>query len=100
MRTVEVLEDGRLVRTGDGPVPAPGYGLFWWVQSDRSPPAFFARGRYGQHIYVVPEDDLVLVGFGTDTGYRHWPQLLSDLAGRLSLPRQGEGRRNGSPRRG
>jgi CubicO group peptidase (beta-lactamase class C family) len=29
-----------------------------------------------------------------------WPQLLSDLAGRLSLPRQREGRRNGSPRRG
>jgi len=88
------------VPAGDGPAPAPGYGLFWWVQSDRSPPAFFARGRYGQHIYVVPEDDLVLVRFGTDTGYRHWPQLLSDLAGRLSLPLAGEGRRNGSPRRG
>jgi CubicO group peptidase (beta-lactamase class C family) len=94
------VQDPTVVPTGDGPVPAPGYGLFWWVQSDRSPPAFFARGRYGQHIYVVPEDDLVLVRFGTDTGYRHWPQLLSDLAGRLSLRRQGEGRRNGSPRRG
>jgi CubicO group peptidase (beta-lactamase class C family) len=94
------VQDPTVVPAGDGPVPASGYGLFWWVQSDRSPPAFFARGRYGQHIYVVPEDDLVLVRFGTDTGYRHWPQLLSDLAGRLSLPRQGEGRRNGSPRRG
>jgi CubicO group peptidase (beta-lactamase class C family) len=77
-----------------------GLGCAALAASTSRPAAFFARGRYGQHIYVVPEDDLVLVGFGTDTGYRHWPQLLSDLAGRLSLPRQGEGRRNGSPRRG
>ena len=56
--------------------------------------------RMGLRVLIESEDDLVLVRFGTDTGYRHWPQLLSDLAGRLSLRRQGEGRRNGSPRRG
>jgi CubicO group peptidase (beta-lactamase class C family) len=76
--------------TGGGSVPASGYRFFWWIQDDRHPPAVFARGRYGQHLYVVPASDLVLVRFGRDAGYRHWPQLLSDLAGRLeaSSPRQ------------
>jgi CubicO group peptidase (beta-lactamase class C family) len=77
------VQRSTVVPTGGGPVAAPGYGYFWWVQSDRSPPAFFARGKYGQHLYVVPEDDLVLVRFGRDAGYRHWPELLSDLARRL-----------------
>ena len=70
--------------TDDGSLPAPGYGFFWWVQSDRRPPAFFARGKYAQHIYVVPESRLVLVRFGSYAGYQHWPQLLSNLASRLA----------------
>jgi CubicO group peptidase (beta-lactamase class C family) len=77
------VQESTVVPPGGGLIPAPRYGYFWWVQDDRSPPALFARGKYGQHIYVVPEDDLVLVRLGTDTGYRHWPQLLSDLASRL-----------------
>jgi CubicO group peptidase (beta-lactamase class C family) len=31
-------------------------------------------------------DDLVLVRFGRDDGYRHWPDLLGDLARRLDEP--------------
>jgi CubicO group peptidase (beta-lactamase class C family) len=77
------VQESTVVPPGGGLIPAPRYGYFWWVQDDRSPPALFARGKYGQHLYVVPEDDLVLVRLGTDTGYRHWPQLLSDLASRL-----------------
>ena len=34
-----------VVPTDDGSNPAPGNGFFWWVQSDRRPPAFLARGR-------------------------------------------------------
>jgi CubicO group peptidase (beta-lactamase class C family) len=75
-----VQESTVVPTTGVGAIPAPGYGYFWWVQGDRSPPAFSARGRYGQHLYVVPESGLVLVRFGTDTGGQQWPQLLSDLA--------------------
>jgi CubicO group peptidase (beta-lactamase class C family) len=77
------VQESTVVPTGGSLIPAPRYGYFWWVQDDRSPPAFSARGRYGQHIYVVPKDDLVLVRLGTDTGSRQWPQLLSDLASRL-----------------
>jgi CubicO group peptidase (beta-lactamase class C family) len=80
------VQDVTRVPSGGGPVPAGGYRFFWWVQDDRRPPAVFARGKYGQHIYVVPEDNLVLVRFGRDVGYRHWPELLSDLARQLDQP--------------
>jgi CubicO group peptidase (beta-lactamase class C family) len=77
------VQHSTVVPTGGGPVPAPGYGYFWWVQDDRRPRAYFARGKYGQHLYVAPDSDLVLVRLGRDAGYRHWPQLLGDLAARL-----------------
>jgi CubicO group peptidase (beta-lactamase class C family) len=75
--------DATLVPTGVGPVPAPGYRLFWWVEDNRRPRAQFARGKYAQHVYVVPDSDLVLVRVGRDSGYPHWPELLGDLARRL-----------------
>ena len=77
------VTDPTLVPTRVAEAPARAYQFFWWVQDDRRPRAQFARGKYGQHIYVVPESDLVLVRLGRDAGYRHWPQLLSDLASRL-----------------
>jgi CubicO group peptidase (beta-lactamase class C family) len=77
------VRDLTRVPTGVAGAPARSYQFFWWVQDDRSPPAFFARGKYGQHIYVVPASDLVLVRFGRDTGYPHWPELLSDIARQL-----------------
>jgi len=45
--------------------------------------ARFARGNYAQHLYVMPGSDLVLVRFGRDVGYPHWPELLGDMAARL-----------------
>jgi hypothetical protein len=53
------------------------------VQDARRPPAFFARGKYGRHVYVVAKTGPVLVRFGRDVGDQHWPELLSDLTGRL-----------------
>jgi CubicO group peptidase (beta-lactamase class C family) len=78
------VRDPTLVPTRVAAAPAPSYQYFWWVQDDRRPPAQFARGKYGQHLYLVPEDDLVLVRLGRDVGYPHWPALLSDLARRLN----------------
>ena len=77
------VEDRTVVSTGFARAPAPSYQYFWWVQDDRRPPARFARGKYAQHLYVVPESDLVLVRFGRDVGYPHWPELLGDMAARL-----------------
>jgi CubicO group peptidase (beta-lactamase class C family) len=44
---------------------------------------FWGQGNHGQFIYVAPERDLVLVRFGTDYNYDHWPELLAELARRL-----------------
>jgi hypothetical protein len=50
----------------------------------------FARGKYAQHLYVVPASGLVLVRFGRDVGYPHWPELLSDLASQLDKSTSGK----------
>jgi CubicO group peptidase (beta-lactamase class C family) len=81
------VQDLTRVPTG---VSAGSYRVFWWIQDNRRPPALFARGKYGQHIYVVPDSDLVLVRFGRDAGYPHWPQLLSDMARQLDESTSGE----------
>jgi hypothetical protein len=44
--------------------PARAYQFFWWVQDEHQPRAQFARGKCGQHIYVVAASDLVLVRLG------------------------------------
>ena len=80
------VRDPSLVKTGFAGGPASSYRHFWWVQDDRRPPAVLAVGKYAQHIFVVPDSDLVLVRFGRDDGYRHWPELLGDLARRLDEP--------------
>jgi CubicO group peptidase (beta-lactamase class C family) len=77
------VRDPTLVPTREGRAPAGSYQYFWWVQDQRRPRARFALGKYGQYIYVVPGSDLVLVRFGRDAGYPHWPELLDDLARRL-----------------
>jgi CubicO group peptidase (beta-lactamase class C family) len=77
------VQDPTLIPTRVAAAPARAYQFFWWVQDDRRPRAQFARGKYGQHLYVVPDEDLVLVRFGRDVGDADWPELFSDLARRL-----------------
>lgn len=43
------------VETGDD----VGYGYQWWVDSEYK--AYYASGRYGQFIYVVPRLDMIVV---------------------------------------
>jgi CubicO group peptidase (beta-lactamase class C family) len=45
---------------GSSPNVTRGYGWLWWVGTEPYR-AFFARGRGGQLIYVVPDLDMVLV---------------------------------------
>ncbi|HEX6240614.1 MAG TPA: hypothetical protein VFZ61_06970, partial [Polyangiales bacterium] len=44
--------------------------------ADLPPEAFFAEGVYGQFIFVVPSEDLVVVRLAQDTGgLEHWEQI-------------------------
>lgn len=77
-----VAESTRLDTLTD---PAPHYQYFWWVNTKVSGKHhFFAAGKHGQYIYIVPEQNLIFVRFGRTDPYRHWPDLFEILAEGLS----------------
>lgn len=43
-------------------------------------PDFFARGLYGQYIYVAPQHDLILLRFGRERGNFPWETFLRSYA--------------------
>ncbi|HEY2296462.1 MAG TPA: serine hydrolase [Jatrophihabitans sp.] len=51
--------------------PGAHYRNCWWVR-DPSAPVLIASGIYGQNIYVLPSEDLVVAKFST------WPTPLSE----------------------
>jgi hypothetical protein len=65
--------------TGD---PNAGYQHWWWVDRAR-PGRFYAKGNFGQFIYVDPKTDVVVVRTGTDFGIPDWPSVLRQVADRV-----------------
>jgi hypothetical protein len=64
--------------------PSPRFEYDWWTRPGSGPPNdFWAQGNHGQFVYVSPGRNVVLVRFGTDYNYDHWPDLLAGLARRL-----------------
>jgi hypothetical protein len=64
--------------------PSPEFQYYWWTRADsQTPNDFWGMGKHGQFIYVAPEQGVVLVRFGIEYGYDHWPELLGELARRL-----------------
>ena len=65
--------------------PVDFYGALWWVdpQAGAGRDPFFARGKFGQVIAVVPDQDLVLVRLGSDDAGVDWAELAIDLAQRV-----------------
>jgi len=69
--------------------PAENYQYLWWV-AIRVPGRhhFFAAGKHGQCIYVMPERRLVFVRMGRTDSFGRWPQIFEQIATRIdALPR-------------
>jgi len=65
--------------------PAPDYQYFWWVNAKvTGQHHFYAAGKHGQFIYIVPEQNLMFVRFGRTDPYRHWDDVFEMLAGRIA----------------
>jgi CubicO group peptidase (beta-lactamase class C family) len=64
---------------------SPGqYAYFWWLSSpDGKHVHYYAYGNLGQYLYVVPEQQLVFVRFGTDYGGVDWPSLFEQLSAQI-----------------
>lgn len=77
-----VDESTRIDTTTD---PAPYYQYFWWVNEKvTGKPHYYAAGKHGQYIYVVPEQNLIFVRFGRTDAYRHWDDIFETLAERTA----------------
>lgn len=67
--------------------PSQDYQYFWWVNTFNGETSHFsARGKYGQYIYVAPENDLVIVRLGKEEGergYDYWISLFEEVAAGL-----------------
>lgn len=65
--------------------PAPHYQYLWWVNTKATGShQYYAAGKHGQYVYIVPEQNLIFVRFGRTDRYRHWDQLFQTLAERLA----------------
>lgn len=46
-----------------------GYGFQWWLPRDAENGEFFARGVYGQYIYINPQSGVVIASNAADRGF-------------------------------
>jgi CubicO group peptidase (beta-lactamase class C family) len=77
-----VDESTRLDITTD---PAPQYQYFWWVNAEiTGKHHYYAAGKHGQFIYIVPEQNLIFVRFGRTDPFRHWDDIFEVLAERIA----------------
>lgn len=59
-----------------------GYQYMWYsIKNSRGGHDFFAAGKYGQYLYVSPENNVVIVRTGTNTGsVVFWPEIFRQIA--------------------
>ena len=55
------------------------YQYMWWGNTE----AFFAWGKYGQHIYICPQKELLIVRHGKSEGDVPWNDIFSQFARRI-----------------
>lgn len=60
--------------------------LRWWVNTKVADKHhFYAAGKHGQYIYIVPEQNLIFVRFGRTDPYHHWDDIFESLAERIAV---------------
>ncbi len=57
-----------------------GYGLQWWLPADATPGEYFARGIYGQYIYVNTPENVVIAVNSADRLFREDGAFAQNLA--------------------
>jgi CubicO group peptidase (beta-lactamase class C family) len=72
----EDLDDGFL------PSREVGYQYMWYsIKNAAGGHDYFAAGKYGQYLYISPENEVVIVRTGTDTGeVDWWPDVFRQVA--------------------
>lgn len=74
----------RSVRPDSTSDPNPEYQYFWWVRPGPDGAFhFWAEGRFGQFVYVVPHLDLVVVRLGRDDGDVDWRSFFAAVVRRV-----------------
>jgi CubicO group peptidase (beta-lactamase class C family) len=61
------------------------YGYMWWgYKRNNAENDFYARGKYGQYIYVSPSTNTIIVRNGIDAGeVDFWPEILYQITNLL-----------------
>jgi len=76
------VDESTSVDTSTAPVPY--YQYFWWVNARlKDKHHFFAAGNHGQYIYMVPEENLLMVRFARTDPNRQFPSIMEKLATRI-----------------
>ncbi len=66
--------------------PESWYRYFWWLNADAAGCRhFYAAGKHGQYIYLVPEQRLMFVRFGRTDPCRCWEDVFEMLAERIRV---------------
>jgi CubicO group peptidase (beta-lactamase class C family) len=62
----------------------PRYGYMWWVRpGEGEANRYYAEGRFGQFIYVVPDRELILIRTGRTDGEVDWVSVFERIVRRV-----------------
>ena len=67
--------------------PSSFYQYYWWINTKdkgNDHDHYYASGMYGQFIYIIPEQSLIMVRFGTYDGDK-WPDVFENLAVKIGI---------------